>query len=113
MQHKYKTHGVCSREININIDDGIIKDVKFVDGCNGNLQGIGALVKGQRVENVINTLRGIKCKTKETSCPDQLALALIEAKTLIEAKANEENFKRKEEKSSKKFIKKDFKKQNS
>ena len=83
MQYKYKTHGVCSKEIILDIEEDIIKDVKFIDGCNGNLQGICALVKGQRVENVIGTLQGIKCKTKETSCPDQLAKALSETKAKI------------------------------
>ena len=76
----YTTHGTCSRLINIDINDsGEIADVSFVGGCNGNLQGIGALVRGQRPEDVIARLKGIRCGAKPTSCPDQLALALEEA----------------------------------
>lgn len=81
MRHiTYTTHGTCSRLINIDINDsGDIADVSFVGGCNGNLQGIGALVRGQRPEDVIARLKGIRCGAKPTSCPDQLALALEEA----------------------------------
>ncbi|MCI6840033.1 MAG: TIGR03905 family TSCPD domain-containing protein [Prevotella sp.] len=81
MRHiTYTTHGTCSRLINIDINDsGEIADVSFVGGCNGNLQGIGALVRGQRPEDVIARLKGIRCGAKPTSCPDQLALALEEA----------------------------------
>ena len=81
MRHiTYTTHGTCSRIINIDINDsGEIADVSFVGGCNGNLQGIGALVRGQRPEDVIARLKGIRCGAKPTSCPDQLALALEEA----------------------------------
>lgn len=76
MKFQYVTKGTCSRMIDIEIEDGVIKDVKFTGGCHGNLQGIGALVKGQRPEDVVCRLRGIRCGAKETSCPDQLALAL-------------------------------------
>ena len=81
MRHiTYTTHGTCSRLINIDINDsGEIADVSFVGGCNGNLQGIGALVRGQRPADVIARLKGIRCGAKPTSCPDQLALALEEA----------------------------------
>ena len=81
MRHiTYTTHGTCSRLINIDINDsGEIADVSFVGGCHGNLQGIGALVRGQRPEDVIARLKGIRCGAKPTSCPDQLALALEEA----------------------------------
>ena len=81
MRHiTYATHGTCSRLINIDINDsGEIVDVSFVGGCNGNLQGIGALVRGQRPEDVIARLKGIRCGAKPTSCPDQLAQALEEA----------------------------------
>ena len=81
MRHiTYTTHGTCSRLINIDINDsGEIADVSFVGGCNGNLPGIGALVRGQRPEDVIARLKGIRCGAKPTSCPDQLALALEEA----------------------------------
>ncbi len=76
MKYEYKTSGVCSKNITIEIEDGIIKSVSFLGGCNGNLQGISALVVGQRPEDVIQKIRGIKCGFKETSCPDQLANAL-------------------------------------
>ena len=68
----YKTRGVCSREIIIDVEDNIIKDVKFIGGCHGNTQGISTLVKA------IRRLRGICCGRKSTSCPDQLAKALKE-----------------------------------
>lgn len=74
----YTPKGVCSKQIIIEIEDDIIKSVKYIDGCNGNLQGIGALVKGMKVEDVIAKLDGIKCGMKNTSCPEQLANALKE-----------------------------------
>lgn len=75
----YKTHGVCSSMIHVELDGNKIKDVYFVGGCNGNLQGISSLVKGMKVEDAIERLDGIKCGSKATSCPDQLAKALREA----------------------------------
>ena len=73
----YKTKGTCSTMIEVNLDaDHIIQDVSFTGGCNGNLQGISKLVKGQKAENVIASLEGIRCGFKSTSCPDQLAKAL-------------------------------------
>lgn len=78
MQYKYKTNGVCSREIIFDVEDGIINDVKFVGGCSGNTQGVSALVKGMKVEEVIGRLKGIDCRGRGTSCPDQLAKALTE-----------------------------------
>ncbi len=72
----YKTKGTCSQQIDIEIKDGVIESVKFFGGCNGNLQGIAALVKGMRPEEAISKLKGIKCGFKSTSCPDQLATAL-------------------------------------
>ena len=75
----YKTHGVCSSMIHVELDGDKIKDVDFVGGCNGNLQGISSLVKGMKVEKAIERLSGIKCGSKATSCPDQLAKALREA----------------------------------
>lgn len=75
----YKTHGVCSSMIHVDLDGDKIKDVNFVGGCNGNLQGISSLVKGMKVEDAIERLDGIKCGSKATSCPDQLAKALREA----------------------------------
>lgn len=72
----FKTSGVCAKEIQFQIEEGIIKDVHFVGGCAGNLIGIKTLVTGQPVEMVIEKLKDIKCGSKETSCPDQLAIAL-------------------------------------
>lgn len=75
----YKTTGVCSREIHIEVNaDGIIKSVKFVGGCAGNAIGISQLVQGMQARDVIQKLEGIKCGRKNTSCPDQLARALKE-----------------------------------
>lgn len=75
----YQTKGTCSTAIDFEIEDGIIQSVKFTGGCNGNLQGISALVKGMKVEDAISKLKGIRCGFKPTSCPDQLAHALEEA----------------------------------
>ena len=81
MQYKYKTQGTCSREITIDInDDETIESVSFLGGCNGNLQGIGELVKGRKIDEVIKTLKGIDCNFRGTSCPDQLARALEQIK---------------------------------
>ncbi len=79
MDFKYKTRGVCSREITFDLEDGIVKNVSFFGGCNGNLKGIAALVEGKKAEEIIPIIKGIKCGFKPTSCPDQLALALTEA----------------------------------
>lgn len=73
---KYKTTGVCSSFIDIELDNDIIKSVSFMGGCNGNLKGISSLVVGMKVEDAISKLKGIKCGFKNTSCPDQLAIAL-------------------------------------
>ena len=74
----YSTKGVCSRGIEITVNDGIVEAVKFIGGCSGNTQGVAALAIGMTVEEVINRLGGIKCGMKTTSCPDQLATALKE-----------------------------------
>ena len=74
----YKTQGVCSRQIDIDIENDIIVNAKFTGGCSGNTQGIAALVVGMTTEEAIKRLRGIKCGPKSTSCPDQLAIALQE-----------------------------------
>ena len=74
----YKTKGVCSRSIDIEVENGIIVNVSFLGGCAGNTQGVAALVKGMKVEDAIERLQGIKCGFKNTSCPDQLAIALKE-----------------------------------
>ena len=76
MKFTYKTNGVCSRSIDIEIEDGIVKSVSFMGGCNGNLKGIGELVRGMSVTEVISRLENIKCGFKQTSCPAQLAEAL-------------------------------------
>ena len=73
---RYKTQGICSSSIDIELKDGVIDSVQFTGGCNGNLQGIGALVKGMTPEEAISRLKGIRCGFKATSCPDQLARAL-------------------------------------
>ena len=78
MTYTYKTHGTCSREIKIEVNDGVVSKVSFIGGCNGNLQGIGQLVEGMNVEDVINKLKSIDCGGRGTSCPDQLAKALEE-----------------------------------
>lgn len=75
----YKTHGVCSQNISFDIKDHKVYNVHFTGGCHGNLQGIGRLVEGMDVDEVISRIEGIKCGPKSTSCPDQLALALKEA----------------------------------
>lgn len=76
MQYKYRTSGTCSQEITFEVEDNKLKNVQFLGGCNGNLQGIGRLVEGQDVDAVITKLEGIRCGMKPTSCPDQLAKAL-------------------------------------
>ena len=78
MEFSYITKGVCSRRIFVEIEDDIIKNVRFEGGCNGNTKGIAALAIGMKPEDVINKLQGIKCGFKNTSCPDQLAEALKE-----------------------------------
>lgn len=79
MKYTYQTKGTCSRFIEIEMEDGVLKDVKFVGGCNGNLQGISALVKGMSFEEIQSKLEGIQCGFKNTSCPDQLVKAMREA----------------------------------
>ena len=75
-KYSYKTQGTCSSQINIDVENGVINEVEFFGGCNGNLQGISSLVKGMKCDEVIARLEGIKCGFKPTSCPDQLAQAL-------------------------------------
>lgn len=79
MKISYKTRGVCSQFMNIDIENGIIRNVEIIGGCDGNLQGICTLVKGKKAEDVIHMLEGIRCGAKSTSCPDQLAKALKQA----------------------------------
>ena len=75
----YKPTGVCSKEINIELDGDVIKSVKFTGGCSGNTQGVAALVAGMKVSDAISRLEGIRCGMKPTSCPDQLAKAIRQA----------------------------------
>ena len=76
--YSYNTKGVCSRKIEFTVEDGIITDAKFTGGCNGNTQGVCALVKGMSVDEAIKRMEGIKCGPRPTSCPDQFAQALKE-----------------------------------
>ena len=82
MKHiQYKTQGTCSQWISVIADDNdVIQEVAFFGGCNGNLQGICRLVKGQKIDDVISLLNGIRCGDKPTSCPDQLCRALEQLK---------------------------------
>lgn len=80
MQYQYKTKGTCSQQILFEIKDNKLTNVQYIGGCNGNLKGISALVEGMDVDEVIARLEGTKCGMKDTSCPDQLARALKQAK---------------------------------
>ena len=80
MQFEYQTKGTCSRSILFEVEDGKVKNVQFIGGCHGNLQGISKLVEGMDVNEVIEKVEGIHCGMKTTSCPDQLAQALKKAK---------------------------------
>lgn len=79
MVYNYRTKGTCSRTISFELNDGVVSNVKFEGGCNGNLKGIASLVDGMKAQDVIERCNGIKCGFKSTSCPDQLAKALREA----------------------------------
>ena len=80
MEYRYKTNGVCSREMIIELDGNIVKKVTIIGGCAGNTAGVSKLVEGMNINEVIRRLKGIPCGTKGTSCPDQLAKALEQAK---------------------------------
>ncbi len=80
MEYNYRTKGICAVEIHYNVDGGVLKDVSFVGGCDGNHKGIENLVEGMKVEDVIKKLEGIRCGSKMSSCPDQLAQALKQVK---------------------------------
>lgn len=77
---RYKTRGVCSREISFDIENNIIKNVTFIGGCNGNTQGVSRLIEGMDIDEAISRIEGIDCGGRGTSCPDQLACALKEYK---------------------------------
>ncbi len=76
----YKTSGTCSRQIDFTVKDGILTSLQFLGGCSGNLQGISKLAVGRNIDDIIRLLQGVKCGFKNTSCPDQLAKALIDYK---------------------------------
>ncbi len=79
MKYKYNPRGVCSREFQIEVEEGTIQGIQIVGGCHGNLQGIASLLKGMKVEDAITRMEGIRCGMKATSCPDQIAQALKQA----------------------------------
>ncbi|MBQ4153735.1 MAG: TIGR03905 family TSCPD domain-containing protein [Clostridia bacterium] len=83
MQFTYKTSGVCSRAIEIEVENGTVISAKFIGGCNGNTQGISKLVAGMKVDDVIDRLSSISCNGRPSSCPDQLAQALKQAKETV------------------------------
>ena len=80
MTYEYKTSGTCAQRILFDVEEGKVKNVKFIGGCNGNLKGIAALIEGMDMDAVIERVQGITCGMKKTSCPDQLAKALLAAK---------------------------------
>ena len=79
MKIVYNTQGTCSKQVIVDVENGIVKKAEFVGGCNGNTKGLAALVEGMKAEDVIARLNGMKCGFKNTSCPDQLAKALSQA----------------------------------
>ena len=79
MTYTYRPSGVCSRQIELDVEGDTIRAVRFTGGCSGNTQGVAALVQGQKIDEVIARLEGIRCGDKPTSCPDQLSKALQEA----------------------------------
>ncbi len=78
MEYRFYPTGVCSREMIFDIEDGIVKDLKVIGGCNGNLKGISSLIRGMKLEDIISKLEGIDCNGRGTSCPDQISKALRE-----------------------------------
>jgi uncharacterized protein (TIGR03905 family) len=80
MQYTYKTKGTCSQMISFEVNNDVVTNVQFYGGCNGNLKGIGKLVEGMNIDEIIARVEGIQCGMKATSCPDQLAQALKAAK---------------------------------
>ena len=80
MQYTYKTKGTCSQMISFEVNNNIVTNVQFFGGCNGNLKGIGKLVEGMNIDEIISRVEGVTCGMKATSCPDQLAQALKAAK---------------------------------
>ncbi len=76
MKYSYKTKGVCTRQINFDINDNIVTNIEFIGGCNGNLKAISTLLEGKTAEYIYNTLKGNTCENRPTSCADQLAIAV-------------------------------------
>ena len=83
MKFEYKTSGTCSRKITLDIENNILRSVEFEGGCNGNLKGISSLCSGMKIDDIIEKTKGIKCGFKQTSCPDQLANALMAYKNSV------------------------------
>lgn len=79
MTYSYRTKGTCSTKITFDINDGIVSNIKFTGGCNGNLKGIAQLADGMKADDIIAKIKGIRCGFKSTSCPDQLASAIENA----------------------------------
>lgn len=79
MEYTRTNKGVCSRSTKVVIEDGIIKDIKVIGGCSGNIEGISRLVIGMKAEDAAKRMKGVKCGFKSTSCPDQIAIAIEEA----------------------------------
>lgn len=80
MRYEFPTAGVCSVKIQFDVENGIVRNVKFTGGCSGNTQGVARLAEGMQIDEVITRLKGIRCGMRPTSCPDQLARALAQAK---------------------------------
>lgn len=87
LKYTYRTKGTCSSKIILELDGDTVVSVRFVDGCDGNTKGVAALVRGMKADEVIRRCRGITCGFKPTSCPDQLAAALVEARERQKAAA--------------------------
>ena len=79
MTYTYHPKGVCSRQMKVEVEDGVIRSVEILGGCSGNLQGISRLIVGMKAQDAIQRMEGVKCGFKDTSCPDQLSIALKEA----------------------------------
>ena len=79
MTYTYYPKGTCSRQMEVDVENGVVRDVRVLGGCSGNLQGIASLVRGMKAEDAIARMRGIRCGFKPTSCPDQLSIALTKA----------------------------------
>ena len=79
MTYTYAPKGTCAKKMEVDVENGVIQDVRVLGGCSGNLQGIMSLLRGMKAEDAIARLKGIRCGMKPTSCPDQLSIALTQA----------------------------------